>query len=75
MMVIGSYVYVCVCVLVYCVCYNVDVQYLMEHGISYDPGNLYQDIESAIYHIHTSGQLHAEILSDLGEVPSGRSNT
>lgn len=39
----------------------------MDYNISYDPGNLYQDIQSIIYNLHISGQLHNEVASDMGE--------
>lgn len=43
------------------------VQFLLANNISYDPENLFEDVQSTIYSLHTSGKVHQEIASDLGE--------
>ena len=43
------------------------LQFLRENSISYDPENLFEDVQTTIYNLHISGQIHQEIASDLGK--------
>lgn len=43
------------------------LQFLLQSNISYDPENLFEDVQTTIYNLHTSGQIHNEIASDMGE--------
>ena len=42
------------------------LQFLLEKNISYDPENLFEDVQTTIQTLHSSGQIHAEISSNLG---------
>ena len=48
------------------------MQFLLVNNISYDPENLFEDVQSTVYNLHTSGQIHKEIASDLGEQDDGK---
>lgn len=39
-------------------------QFLLEKNISYDPENLFEDVQRTFYNLHISGQIHNEIASD-----------
>lgn len=39
--------------------------FFMENGIPYDPEYVFHDVRSAVQGVHTSGQLHSQILADL----------
>lgn len=43
------------------------LQFLLQHSINYDPENLFEDVQSTIYDLHTSSCVHSEIASNLGE--------
>ena len=43
------------------------MQFLLDNSISYDPENLFEDVQTTVYNLHTSGHIHREIASDLGE--------
>ena len=45
----------------------------MDHSISYDPRNLFEDVQSSVYELHVSEKIHNEIVSDMGEWPSTHS--
>ncbi len=42
------------------------VQFLLQQNISYDPENLFEDVQNTIRGLHKSGQIHAELASDIG---------
>ncbi|XP_042407662.1 5'-nucleotidase domain-containing protein DDB_G0275467-like [Zingiber officinale] len=40
------------------------IQHFVDAKLDFDPSNVYEDINQAIQHVHKSGLLHKEILSD-----------
>ena len=46
---------------------TIHLQFLLERNISYDPENLFEDVQRTFYNLHISGQIHNEIASDHGE--------
>ncbi len=51
------------------------MQFLLDHSISYHPENLFEDVQTTVYNLHTSGQIHKEIASNLGEGKVGRGSS
>ncbi len=42
-------------------------QYMIDHGISFDPEYLFEDVQNTVYNVHRSGEIHRTIARDLGE--------
>ena len=40
---------------------------MIEHGISFDPEYLFEDVQNTVYNVHQSGEIHRIIARDLGE--------
>ena len=48
----------------YCLCC---FQFLLERNISYDPENLFEDVQTTIQHLHRSEEIHEAIATDSGK--------
>ncbi len=40
---------------------------MIDHGISFDPEYLFEDVQNTVYNIHQSGEIHRIIARDPGE--------
>ncbi|XP_064394652.1 5'-nucleotidase domain-containing protein 2-like [Halichondria panicea] len=40
------------------------MQYMIDHGISFDPEYLFEDVQNTVYNIHQSGEIHRIIARD-----------